>query len=156
MITSFELKNRPCCRAFYKIPYFVKNLIILVLMAAVMVPTYIFNQRAGDLSVRTVYRMIAGLNSHTFEYIHTKQQGLMITPSIKSINMQRISPVNFYSTCVTVNRPCLIQGMAKTWPAYERWSYHAFKDSKNYYLLDKLGKDFKTSAFIDREALTDF
>ncbi len=46
--------------------------------------------------------------------------------------------------------------MAKTWPAYERWSYHAFKDSKNYYLLDKLGKDFKTSAFIDREALTDF
>lgn len=87
MITSFELKNRPCCRAFYKIPYFIKNIALLLLMAVVMVPTYIFNYRAGDLSVKTVYRMIAGLNSETFEYIQANERNLMITPSIKSINV---------------------------------------------------------------------
>lgn len=69
MITSFELKNRPCCRAFYKIPYFIKNIALLVLLACIMVPTYLLHFRRGALDVNTVYRMIAGLNSETFDYL---------------------------------------------------------------------------------------
>lgn len=86
MITHFELKNRPCCRAFYKIPYFIKNLILLFLLACVMVPTYLVHIKKGDLSVETVYRMIAGLNSNTFDFLLKNQKALWITSNIKSIN----------------------------------------------------------------------
>jgi hypothetical protein len=138
MITSFELKNRPCCRTFYKIPYFIKNIILLSLMACVMVPTYIFNYRAGELNIKTVYRMIAGLNSDTFEYIQANEGDLMISPSIKSVNAQRVNTLDFYMGCVAVSRPCLLQGMSKTWPAFDKWAYRQSTD-KQYYLRDQIG-----------------
>lgn len=87
MISSFELKNRPCCRAFYKIPYFIKNLILLFLLLCVMVPTYLAHSKMGEqLNVNTVYRMIAGLNSETFDYMLMRKKDLLVTPSIKQIN----------------------------------------------------------------------
>ena len=140
MITSFELKNRPCCRAFYKIPYFIKNIILLSLMACVMVPTYILNYRAGELNIKTVYRMIAGLNSDTFEYIQANERDLMITPSIKSVNAQRVTTIDFYMSCVVFSRPCLLSGMSKTWPAFDKWAYQKSTD-KQYYLKDQIGSN---------------
>jgi len=42
---------------------------------------------------------------------------------MKSIKMQSVRGIDFYSNCVSLNRPCLIPGMAKEWPAYNNWKY---------------------------------
>lgn len=118
MITHFELKNRPFCRAFYKVPYFIKNAVLLLAMFCIMLPTYLVHYKGSDISVITVYRMIAGLNSKTFDYLLANQKSLIITQSIKDIRVQREPTVDFYMSCVSASRPCRLEGMAKTWPAY--------------------------------------
>ena len=45
MITHFELKNRPVCRCFYKVPYFIKNLVLLGVMGVVLLYVYLVNFR---------------------------------------------------------------------------------------------------------------
>ena len=37
--------------------------------------------------------------------------------------MSSVRTVDFYSSCVSLNRLCLLPEMAKVWPAYEKWSY---------------------------------
>ncbi len=39
------------------------------------------------------------------------------------MNVEGIDPVNFYSSCISLSRPCTLYGMAKTWPASKKWSY---------------------------------
>ena len=51
MITAYELKNRPTCRFLYKIPYFVKNIFLLLIMAGIMLPVYICHFRKESLDV---------------------------------------------------------------------------------------------------------
>jgi len=41
MITSFELKNRPCCRFFYKFPYWLKNAVLLSILAVILLLNYL-------------------------------------------------------------------------------------------------------------------
>jgi len=43
MISHFELKNRPCCRLYHKIPYFIKNIILLSLLALILGINYLVN-----------------------------------------------------------------------------------------------------------------
>ena len=69
MITAYELKNRPTCRFFYKIPYFVKNIFLLVILAGIMLPVYICHFRKESLDVKSIYKLLAGLNSRTFNYL---------------------------------------------------------------------------------------
>ena len=49
MITVYELKNRPTCRFFYKIPYFIKNLALMVLLGAILLPIYFAHFRKESL-----------------------------------------------------------------------------------------------------------
>jgi hypothetical protein len=51
MITAFELKNRPCCRFFYKIPYFIKNLVLLAVMFVIIGLNYLVHYQMGELTV---------------------------------------------------------------------------------------------------------
>ena len=69
MITTYELKNRPTCRFFYKIPYFIKNVILLFGLACIMVPVYIVHFRKESIGVTNIYKLLAGLNSRTFNYL---------------------------------------------------------------------------------------
>mgnify|MGYP006950299015 CR=1 FL=1 len=71
MITAFELKNRPCCRFFYKIPYFLKNLALLAIMFTVIGLNYLVHYQKAEINVQSVYKLIAGLNSQTFNYLQT-------------------------------------------------------------------------------------
>jgi len=41
MITSFELKNRPFCRFFYKIPYWLKNAVLLGVLAVILLLNFL-------------------------------------------------------------------------------------------------------------------
>ena len=79
MLTHFELKNRPVCRCFYKIPYFIKNLILLLMMFAIQAYVYFVTYLGQELSVNTVYKLIGGLNSQTFNFLTRHYEELMIT-----------------------------------------------------------------------------
>ena len=69
MITVYELKNRPFCRFFYKIPYFVKNLGLMILLVAILLPIYFAHFRKESLGYTTIYKLLMGLNSKTFNYL---------------------------------------------------------------------------------------
>ena len=79
MITHFEMKNRPCCRLFYKIPYFIKNIILLLLLVFILGINYLVNYRKDSVSIHNVYKMIAGLNSQTFNFLSENDDALFIT-----------------------------------------------------------------------------
>ena len=123
MITHFEMKNRPCCRLFYKIPYFIKNIILLAFLVLVLGINYFVNYRKDSVSIHNVFKMIAGLNSQTFNFLSENDESLFMTSTLKSMSVSRTSTVDFYSSCVSLSRPCLFNGMAKTWPAYNKWQY---------------------------------
>jgi hypothetical protein len=39
--------------------------------------------------------------------------------------------------CVRINKPCKFEGLAKTWPAFEKWK---FGENAYEYLREKIGK----------------
>lgn len=138
MITSFELKNRPCCRFFYKIPYFLKNLVLLGMLSVILLLNYLVHFQKAELTVQNVYKLIAGLNSQTFNYLQSSSsiEKLTITPQIKKVNVLTTRPVDFYSNCVSRSRPCFMSAMAKAWPAYSNWAY---SKGGSDYLEDLIG-----------------
>ena len=85
MITTFELKNSAGFSTFYRLPYFIKNMILLLILFMIMIPTYLLHNKTGELSIKTVERMIAGLNSHIFDYLLSNaEHELKITDQVKS------------------------------------------------------------------------
>jgi len=139
MITSFELKNRPLCRFFYKIPYFIKNLFLLASLVIIVLLNYLVHYQKSDLSIKSVKKWVAGLNSKTFNYLSQHDSILQITPSIKSVSVTRAKTQDFYTTCVSLSRPCLLTALAKTWPAFSKWDYA--KGGTNY-LGQVIGDNF--------------
>lgn len=139
MITAFELKNRPCCRFFYKIPYFIKNFILLGILCVVLLFNYLVHYEKSDLSWQNVSKMLTvGLNHQMFNYLQNMDtmHALSITQNLKKVNAHTTSQVDFYSSCVSKNRPCLLEGMSSTWPAFERWQY---KNGGQKTLTDDIG-----------------
>lgn len=146
MITAFELKNRPCCRFFYKIPYFIKNLVLLAAMFLIIGLNYLVHYQMGELTVQQVQKLIAGLNSQTFTYLQTQPilEKLSITASIKKPSVVTLKQVDFYSTYVSRSRPAFLAGLAKSWPAFEKWRY---KNDGHFYLSKLLG-DTNVNVFL--------
>lgn len=70
MITAFELKNRPCCRFFYKFPYFIKNMILIAILGLVLLFNYLVHYEKSELSFANVYKMLTvGLNHQCFNFL---------------------------------------------------------------------------------------
>jgi hypothetical protein len=123
MITLFELKHTSSCRCLYRIPYFIKNLILLLILGFVLVLNYLMIYRRDTVVIQDVYKMMAGLDSETFNFLSSNDEMLMIKSKIKSISATRAKQVDFYSSCVSLSRPCLLPSLAKVWPAYNSWAY---------------------------------
>ena len=118
MITTYELKNRPCCRFFYKIPYFIKNLILLFGLACIMVPVYIVHFRKESIGVTNIYKLLAGLNSRTFNYLEEHAPSrLNVKKELKLQPLTGLSSQKFYTECVSYSRACYIPFMANQWAA---------------------------------------
>jgi hypothetical protein len=64
---------------------------------------------------------------------------------MKSIKIQSVRSIDFYSNCVSLNRPCKVPGMAKSWRAYKTWNY-ANGGVKN--LVNAI-KDVKVPVYLD-------
>ena len=147
MITVFELKNRPFCRFFYKIPYFIKNLFLLFLLSCILVPIYFIHFRKESLGVTNIYKVLAGLNSQTFNYLSRNASELRISEGSKDIKAMSVvkaeQGADFYYSCVALNRPCLFKEMAKSWPAYNNWRY----SSDGYKYLESALKNKKVTVY---------
>ena len=76
MITLFELKNRPFCRFFYKIPYAIKNLFLLALLGLILLLNYFSVIRNDTMTIQNVYRYMAGLDSEVFNWLLEHDQEL--------------------------------------------------------------------------------
>jgi len=63
------------------------------------------------------------------------------------LRVATLDTVNFYSTCISHNKPCALYGMAKTWPAWKNWSY---KEGGMEYLAKKFG-DEKVRVFVNED-----
>ena len=130
MITSYELKNRACCRMFYKVPYFIKNLFLLVLLAAILIPIYFAHFRKESLGFTTVYKAVMGLNSKTFNFLQQQHDSLNIKDDLKVVKAMGLEIKGFYTVCVSYSRACKIEGGSKEWPAIQKWRYS--KDGYDY------------------------
>jgi len=98
MITAYELKNRPCCRFFYKIPYFIKNLALLVLLSAILLPIYFAHFRKESLGYQSITRLLMGLNSKTFNYLQgNSEDALNLRPELKQLNAVGLNLKKFYT-----------------------------------------------------------
>ena len=118
MITTYELKNRPCCRFFYRIPYFIKNLILLFGLACIMVPIYIVHFRKETIGVTNIYKLLAGLNSKTYNYLEFyASDKLNVKHDLKNQPVTGLNSQKFYTECVSYSRPCYIPYMANKWTA---------------------------------------
>ena len=152
MITAYELKNRPCCRFFYKIPYFVKNLALLVLLSAILLPIYFAHFRKESLGYQTIYKLLMGLNSKTFNYLQANSEdALNLRPELKQLEAVGLNLKKFYTQCVSYSRTCKLKDVAKTWPALSKWRYQT--DGYKY-LAKKIGKH-NSKVFVDEDATND-
>lgn len=71
---------------------------------------------------------------------------------MKSIKLQSVRGIDFYSNCVSLNRPCKIPNMAKTWPAFKNWKYS--KEGLAYMAKNSF-KDLKVPVYLDDVPPTD-
>lgn len=62
-----------------------------------------------------------------------------------------ITPVDFYSNCVALNRPCFFAGMARQWKAYNLWRYS--KDGYKY--LENTLKGLEMFVYKDDDPVVD-
>jgi hypothetical protein len=109
MITKYEMKNRRVCRCFYKVPYFVKNLILLGIMGFILTYIYFVNFLGHSrLEIKSIIKVLKGLDSHTFNFLMQHEEDLMITKNLKAIKITSTRTVDFYSSCVSLNRPCVL------------------------------------------------
>ena len=69
MITSFEMKNRGPCRCIYRLPYYFKNIFLIILLSIVLLLNYLVNFRKDTVMIQSIAKIIAGLNSHTFNFL---------------------------------------------------------------------------------------
>jgi len=108
MITSFEMKNRGICSCICRLPYYAKNIFLLILLSAVLLLNYLVNFRKDKVEIQSLTKIIAGLNSQTFNFLESHDQTLFITNKLKKVSITRVTPVDFYSTCVAMSRICLL------------------------------------------------
>ena len=98
MITAYELKNRRFCRFFYKIPYFIKNLVLLLLLTAILLPIYFAHFRRESLGYKTIYKLLLGLNSKTFNYLEANSEdALNLRPELKTLAATGLNVKTFYT-----------------------------------------------------------
>eukprot|EP00352_Strombidinopsis_acuminata_P008348 CAMPEP_0176354920 /NCGR_PEP_ID=MMETSP0126-20121128/12912_1 /TAXON_ID=141414 ORGANISM="Strombidinopsis acuminatum, Strain SPMC142" /NCGR_SAMPLE_ID=MMETSP0126 /ASSEMBLY_ACC=CAM_ASM_000229 /LENGTH=128 /DNA_ID=CAMNT_0017707323 /DNA_START=192 /DNA_END=578 /DNA_ORIENTATION=- len=80
-------------------------------------------------------------------FIAANDKTLQIHQQVKELPLQ-VGSVEFYSSCVSVNRPCLFRGLAKPWKAYDNWR----SGKKDGEVLKKdIGLDSKVNVFYDAD-----
>jgi len=60
------------------VPYFIKNLILLAAMGLILTYVYFVDFMGQEFHVKSVYKVLAGLHSHTFNFLAKHHESLAI------------------------------------------------------------------------------
>lgn len=140
MISHYRLKQNGCFRAFYRWPYFIKNLFLLALEAFLLMLIYLIFFRSDGGNINNAIKILKGLNSNTFNYLESNKEKLNIGKLVPMFhsgmeyygNSKKITPQKFYGECLRYNRPCVVNGLAKSWPAFIKWKTEENLESVEY------------------------
>ena len=126
MLTLYQLKQNSCFRFFYKWPYTMKNMFLLVLQLLLLILIYLIFFRADGGSLQGALKILKGLNSNTFNYLDLHRDELQVDRKIPTFSVdpndaQSVNTVKFFSQCVRLNKPCLLDRLATNWRAMEYW-----------------------------------
>lgn len=158
MITLYQVKQNSCFRFFYKWPYTMKNMFLLMVQAMLLIFIYLIYFRADGGSVQGAIKILKGLNSNTFNYLDSHRDELSVTRKIPTFSVdpndaQSVNTVKFFSQCVRINKPCLLDRLASNWRAIDYWKTGAGKTNDKgeeigtSYLLNLIGGDTKVDYF---------
>ncbi len=90
-------------------------------LAILLFIIYVVYFRPDGGSIQNAFKIIKGLNSNTFNYLENHKERLQLDKAIPVLTKITSSLV-FFSTCVRLNRPCILEELAKNWPATLEWS----------------------------------
>ena len=138
MFTLYEVKQSSCFRPYYKLPSFLKNIIKGLILMAILGITYVVYFRADGGNLSNIMKVLKGMNSNTFNYLMSHRETLQIDRPIRKFGTNRPAKmpntIEVFSDCVRNNRPCVFKGLAKEWPAFEKWNT---KNNGTEYLSSK-------------------
>ena len=69
MLTLFQLKQSCCFRCCCKTPYWVRNIVLLLIQGVLLMFIYFLYFRADGGSIENALKILKGLNSNTFNYL---------------------------------------------------------------------------------------
>ena len=125
---------------------------------------YLLYFRADGGSVAAAVKILKGLNSNTFNYLDTHREALNVDrkmPFFDYLSAVSIDTISFFSQCVRVNKPCIIDRLASNWRAKEYWrtggeaTNSAGEEIGPEYLKKLIGEDTEVRAFnFDEPLLT--
>lgn len=161
MITHFQLKQNGCFQTFYRTPYFIKNMFLLLIQMAILLVIYLIYFRTDGGSIQSAIKILRGLNSDTFNYLETNKKKLNVNNAIPffvdtwhaekfeemkkamplvSPELREVNTVKFFSQCVRFNKPCVVNLFALRFNAYKEWQTKG-NDRAFDYMQDLIGRD---------------
>ena len=84
MITVFELKHKGLCRCFMRIPFYIKNFFLLVMLSLLLGFIYLIYFRKDVMVIQNIPRVIKGLNSKPFNYLESHSKSLNMGQAVQS------------------------------------------------------------------------
>ena len=146
MITHFQLRQKKCFRCIYlKMPFYVKNLILFIILSTMLSIVYLLYFRADGGSVEAAMKILKGLNSNTFNYLEAHKGEVGADDMVRGFDWSKygITTQQFFSQCVRINKPCSIYKFAREWELTKRWTTGDDEDieSSHESMLDIIGED---------------
>lgn len=155
MITLYELKNKSFCRCFIRTPFYIKNLFLLIIMSLVLSLIYIIyfsREGGGSLRIQSISKLLKGLNSDTFNYLAMHSDPLKYTKLLNNYQIE-ITSNQFMDDCLKISKPCKFEGLAMSWPGYDKWKYNlplSEEDSIPYSVLEEqIGSGKLVEVYVD-------
>ena len=150
MITLFELKNRSILRFFVRTPFQLRNFVLLLQMAFLLVCVYLVYFRKDGMVISNITKILKGFNSNTFNYLTSHSETLRLTKLLNNYAFP-ISSNQFMDDCIRINKPCKFGNLSRTWPAFEKWRYT--EDDEYSYLQRRLS-DLTLKVYVDEQDQT--
>ena len=154
MLTLYQLKQNTFFKCCYKSPAYIKNTFLMSILAVILFVIYSLYFRTDGGSLLGAFQILRGLNSNTFNYLQRHTEKLKLHQEIYDFNLakQKMTSINFFSTCVKYNKPCRFLNLAAEWPALTKWSQ---ENGGQEYLLNLFGENQEIDTFMSPELLTD-
>jgi hypothetical protein len=112
MITIFELKNKSFCRCFIRTPFYIKNFFLLVFLMLFLASIYLIYFSRDGIYVKSIAKILRGLNSETFNYLADHRSSLRMTENVAAFTKDSVTPQLFMSDCIRLSRPCILDRFA--------------------------------------------